>query len=134
VNGLHQAMFNNPILIGHVSSSGAWPFTPGSGYNALYNGRTVTEIQGVNGSCIANESTGHATLYWRACQASPAWLWVGVGFWLVNVQVTDEHAGSYPYGSAMTANSNNAGALIAIKIGPNGGKATTFNQWGFVSN
>ncbi len=70
----------NIVQVGTVSSSGAWPFKPGSGLNAHYAGEPVYELDPVNNSyyCVYAvpfiPPSGQVGL--GTC-ASPNDLWVG---------------------------------------------------------
>jgi hypothetical protein len=128
----------NIIEIGVVSGPNQEPFTPGSGWNARYNGSQYVLLgpsgtnkcivgQGLNGSLtppipVWTTSTQSYCDYFNLNASSPLAEWVVRGNWLVNVGDTDPHdsagdpviltAGQATHGAFvwtnLSGNSNNA--------------------------
>lgn len=57
--------------IGTVSSSQAWPFTPGSGFNTAYNGEAVVNIDNGHGLCFQDApGEGEVQISTNTCSGS----------------------------------------------------------------
>src|SRR5262249_54182070 len=95
-----HAQERNLAQVGTVSSSGAWPFTPGSGMNAQFNGDPVWEIRlhedtsECVGAIVSVIQSGVLVL--DSCNGGTGVWWVSSGYSFVN-RAASNHVGSPQY-------------------------------------
>jgi hypothetical protein len=89
------------VYSGTVSSSNAWPFTPGSGNNTNFNGYPVYEYryQPNTNWCMGVDPTNTHHVVLQSCSNGPGRLWVAINDFpnnepIVNVYATN-HASNY---------------------------------------
>jgi hypothetical protein len=107
------------VHVGFVSSQRAWPFTPGSGMNALYNGSDVLEIVYSPGGpetswCVGSSTFGTVEMTLQKCDT-------GAGSWTLISEVApylyvDVGASDYGgQGAYLYAPSSKNGTTVSLE-------------------